>query len=258
MLGFMGIESTGESARDRTLELLWRSVLGDPQGARGPRQKISVDQVVDAAIQLADDEGVEAISMRRVAEKLGIGAMSLYTYVDGKAELLDLMIDSVVERMPRLAGSHDTLRARLDALAHEDWAHYLRHPWTVRVDTSRPPLGPGSSGRYEYQLTLVEGLGLSDLDMDSVITIVTQYTAGAARAAIDAERVRAASAQSDVEWWEANLPVLDRVMKPGDYPLSGRVGTAVGELFQSPGNQHHAFEFGLARLLDGIEVFAAR
>ncbi|TBN57958.1 TetR/AcrR family transcriptional regulator [Glaciihabitans arcticus] len=251
----MAIDSTGESARDRTLELLWRSVLGDPTGARGPRQKVTVDQVVEAAIQLADDEGVEAISMRRVAERLGIGAMSLYTYVEGKAELLDLMIDSIVLGMPRLATTHDTLRSRLDALAREDWAHYLSHPWTVQVDTSRPPLGPGSSGRYEYQLQLVDGLGLSDLDMDSIITIVTQFTAGAARVAIDADRVRAASTQSDLEWWEANLPVLERVMGRDDYPLSERVGTAVGELFQSPGNQHHAFEFGLARLLDGIEAY---
>ena len=91
----MASVSTGHGEPDRTLRLLWRHRLGDPLGSRGPKQRSSVDEVVDAAIQLADDEGIEAVSMRRIAERLGLKPMSVYTYVPGKAELIDLMVDQV-------------------------------------------------------------------------------------------------------------------------------------------------------------------
>ena len=66
-----------------------------PAGSRGPKRRTDLDSVVRAAIELADAEGLDAVSMRRVAERLGIGTMSLYTYVPGKGELLDLMLDTV-------------------------------------------------------------------------------------------------------------------------------------------------------------------
>src|SRR3990170_2111915 len=99
-LRLMTSEKTGVAARDRTLELLWRHELGEPQGTRGPKQALSVDQVVDAAIALVDEDGIGALSMRRVSDRLGIGAMSLYTYVPGKAELIDLMIDQGIGEIP--------------------------------------------------------------------------------------------------------------------------------------------------------------
>lgn len=250
-------EHTGAADRDRTLELLWRSVLGEPQGKRGPRQKVTVDQVVEAAIALADEDGVDALSIRKVAERLGIGAMSLYTYVASKSQLVDLMIDSAVGSIPRPALSDDW-RASLRSIAEHEYAHYLRHPWALQVDTSRPPLGPGISYRYEYQLSAVEGIGLTDLEMDSVVTLVAGFAAGAARSAVDAVRGRETSGQSDTEWWEANLPVLTRVMDGLSFPLSGRVGQAAGEYDQAPSNPARAFEFGLERVLDGVAALVER
>jgi AcrR family transcriptional regulator len=250
-------ESTGAGDPDRTLRLLWRQSLGEPRGSRGPRQKISVDDVVDAAITLADEDGVEALSIRRVAERLGIGAMSLYTYVGSKAELIDLMIDRVVARIPRGLDPSAPWRARLESMAREEWDHYLEHPWVLHVNTYRPPLGPGISDRYEYQLSAIEGIGLSDLDMDAVITLVTGFVAGAARSRIDSLRARD-SGLTDDEWWEANVPVLTEVMEQGRFPISGRVGLAAGEAYNAPGDPLRAFEFGLARVLDGVEAHLAR
>jgi AcrR family transcriptional regulator len=248
-------ESTGAADRDRTLRLLWRDALGEPRGTRGPRQKVSVDEVVDAAIALADEEGIDALSIRKVAERLGIGAMSLYTYVESKSELVDLMIDRVVGLIPRSLDPSAPWRQRLEQVAREEWEHYLGHPWVLQVDTSRPPLGPGISDRYEYQLAAIEGVGFSDLDMDAVVTLVAGFVAGAARTHLESVRSRLSSTQTDEQWWEANIPVLTEVMDAARYPVSGRVGSAAGEEYQAPSDPLRAFEFGLARVLDGVEAY---
>src|ERR687894_236913 len=82
------VESGSREAAERAMVLLWGV-------GKGPRRGLSVEEMVEAAVGLADDEGLEALSMRRVANRLGVGAMSLYTYVPGKAELLDVMMDTV-------------------------------------------------------------------------------------------------------------------------------------------------------------------
>lgn len=248
-------ESTGLGDPDRTLALLWRHRLGVPQGSRGPRQKYSVDQVVDAAVALADSGGIDALSMRNVAERLGTRVMSLYTYVPGKAELIDLMVDAVHLDIPIPENSPEGWRAKLEAVARDNWELYRRHPWLLQVDLTRPPLGPGMCGRYEHQLRAVDGIGLSDLDMDSIVTLVGGFVTGAARTAAAARRLAEASAITDAQWWDANAPVLDRVMDDSPYPITGRVGVTVGELFNAASNPEHAWEFGLARVLDGIEQY---
>jgi AcrR family transcriptional regulator len=126
---------------DRALRLLWRDRLGEPVGSRGPKQRTSVDAVVDAAIAIADDEGIEVLSMRRVAERLGLKPMSVYTYVPGRAELIDLMVDRVAGEQP-LPEPGGSLRTRLEQVARLTWNEFLRHPWLLAIDTSRPPLGP--------------------------------------------------------------------------------------------------------------------
>src|SRR5215213_1914293 len=78
---------------DRTLMLLWRKTLGTPQGTRGPKQRVSVDEVIRAGIEVADAEGLPAFSMRKVADRLGLKLMSIYTYVPGRSELIGLMVD---------------------------------------------------------------------------------------------------------------------------------------------------------------------
>jgi len=249
----MSTESTGRGDPDRTLALLWRHELGEKQGTRGPKQKTSVDEVVDAAVALADEDGLDAVSMRRVADRLGLGAMSIYTYVPGKSELIDLMVDAAVgeQELPEHAGG---VRERLERVARLDWDAYRRHPWLLQVDTSRPPLGPHISDRYEWQLRAVEGIGLGDIEMDQVVTLIAGFVAGPARAAVNAERMRQTSGTTDLEWWELNAPLLDKVMDPRRYPVSGRVGTAAGEAYNAPANPDLAFEFGLARVIDGIEL----
>jgi AcrR family transcriptional regulator len=251
-------EFTGAGDPDKTLTLLWRSRLGEPRGGRGPKQRVTVDQIVDTAVSLADAEGIDAVSMRNVAERLGIAPMSLYTYVDTKAALIDLMVDRITAEVPREPFGDTAWRSRLERLATDMLAHYAQHPWVLQIAMSRPPLGPGISDLYEHQLSAVDGIGLTDLQMDAVVTLVGGFVAGVARAAYDATRTRDLSGQSDTEWWEANAPVLESVIDGSRYPISGRVGMAAGEEYQSTASPDHGFAFGLATILDGVEQLLSR
>ncbi|XVV11442.1 TetR/AcrR family transcriptional regulator [Actinoplanes sp. CA-131856] len=242
---------------DRTLSLLWRSTLGTPQGSRGPKQRVSVDEVVRAAIEVADEEGLPAFSMRKVADRLGLKLMSIYTYVPGRSELIGLMVDEVMgeQELPPHKGD---LRERLTVVARQMWDEFHRHPWLLQVEESRPWIGPNGSDRWEWQLAAIEGAGFTDLEMDQVITLLGGFTASAARASIAAGRTAQQSGMSDLEWWEINAPILERVMTPGAYPISGRVGTAAGQEYNAVGDPLRSFTFGLDRILDGLEALLNR
>lgn len=239
---------------DRTLTLLWRHVVPVPGGSRGPEQRTSVDEVVRTAVTVADEEGLGALSMRKVAERLGLKVMSLYTYVRSRDELVALMLDQVAAEQP-LPALAPTLRARLRQIAELTWDECRRHPWLLLVQTSRPVPGPHVSDRYEWQLSALEGCGFSDVDMDQIVTLLTGFATGAARSLVDAEQVRVRSGLSDAEWWEINGPILGRLMPAERYPVSGRVGTAAGQTYDAASDPIRSFEFGLERVLDGIEVY---
>jgi AcrR family transcriptional regulator len=227
---------TGEGDPARTLALLWRRT--DPP-RRGPRPRLSVDAVVEAAIAVADEAGLDSVTMRAVAERLGVSAMTIYTYVPGKAELLDLMLDALWLAMPREAGP--TVRSVADA----NRALYEAHPWAARVTTARPPLGPGLLAKYEHELHAFDSLGLSDVDMDAALTLVLGFVQGIA--------AQEPATTPDAEWWEAAGPLLAEVVDRDSYPLASRVGTAAGEAQGGAYDPDRAYEFGLRRIIEGLE-----
>jgi AcrR family transcriptional regulator len=247
-----GVADAGTT--DRTLALLWRHTIGDPVSSRGPKQKTTVDAVIATGIALADDDGLDTFSMRKVAERLGMGVMSVYTYVPGRDELVGLMVDQVTgeQEHPVLDGD---LASRLDTVARHLWDEYRRHPWLLQVDTSRPWLGPNVADRYEWELSAVESIGVTDIEMDQIVTLLAGFVSSAARSARDMERTQQRSGMSDAEWWEINAPLLEKVMDGARYPLAGRVGQASGEAYNAASNPQLAFEFGLARVIDGILAF---
>lgn len=245
-------EYTGSGDPRRSIELLW-GVQDGPR--RGPKPKLSLGEIVDAAIEVADAEGLGALSMRRVADHLGIATMSLYTYVPGKAELIDLMLDRVSGEPAEPGRVDEGWRARLELVARENWALYRRHPWLLDVSTNRPPLGPNVTAKYDRELRAVEGIGLTDIEMDSVLTLVLGHVHGAARGVVDARQIEQRTGMTDAQWWEAAGPVLDTVFEGGRYPTAARVGAAAGEAHQAASAPEHAFEFGLRRILDGVETF---
>jgi AcrR family transcriptional regulator len=213
-----------------------------------------VDAIVAAAIRLADAEGLDEVSMRSLARHFGVAPMALYTYVPGKAELIDLMLDAAYASMERSAPGDTTWRAQLEAVAHDNRALYARHPWVASIPTSRPPLGPGLMAKYEYELRALEGMGLGDVEMDAALAFVLGFVESCARAAADTRAAQLESRMSDSEWWSANAPLLARVFDAAKYPLAARVGTAAGSAHGAASSPAHAYEFGLQRVLDGLSV----
>jgi len=236
--------SGGDPAR--TLALLWRA---EEPSRRGPRPRHDVDAVIAAAIALADEGGLAAVSMRALAARLGVSAMTLYGYVPGKDELMDLMLDTLYAGMER-ADWPEALgwRERARAVAEANRELYAQHPWAAAVSTARPPLGPGLMAKYEHELAAFDGAGLGDVERDAALSFLLAFVQGAATAAADA----AAAPGTDAQWWEAAGPLLARAMDPERYPLAVRVGAAAGEAHGSAHDPGFAYAFGLERVLDGL------
>jgi AcrR family transcriptional regulator len=237
----------------RSIALLWRR-RGEGGSGRGRRPTLSAEAIAAAAIAMADEAGLGALSMRALAERLGAGTMSLYTHVPGKGELIDLMVDTVLGEAVGAAAPDGGWRERLEAVARENAALLRRHPWMLDVATVRPPLGPNVIAKYDAELRALEGIGLSDVEMDSVLTLVLGFVHGQARAALDATLVEQRSGLTDEAWWRAQEPVLGEVFDPGRFPVAARVGAASSEAYRGVSDPGHAFEFGLTRVLDGIEA----
>ena len=240
----------------RSLGLLW-GARDRPRAGRGGRRDLTLDRVVRAAIEVADKEGLVALSMRRVADALGVGTMSLYTYVPGKAELIDLMLDTTYGELVRedVAGNW---RARLEAVARQNWQLYRRHPWMLTVGMSRPPLGPHVMAKYEYELRTVADPGLDELEMDSVLNLVLGHAEVAARRASDASATESETGITDDQWWQKSGPMLAALVDFRQFPTASRVGEAVGNALGTAYDPEHNFEFGLRRILDGIEALVRR
>jgi AcrR family transcriptional regulator len=247
----MTSSSERSTSLKRSLELLW----GTPdEPTRGPKPGLSRARIVTAAIAIADAEGLAALSMRRIAGALGVGAMSLYRYVPGKDELVDLMVDHVYAEGPEL-DERGTWRERLEAACRAEWAHYHRHPWLLHVAQGRPLLGPNSLRATEAVLRILDGTGLDGREMIDAVVTTSSFVAGLARTSVEASQAATETGVSDEDWWEAQRPYLDAALAGEENPMLGRVAEAGG--FAGP--QDRSFEFGLRCVLDGLAArIAAR
>lgn len=258
-------EFVGRGDPRRSMSLLWG--LADVP-TRGPKQALSIDDIARAAIEIADELGLEAVTMRKVGERFGKSPMALYTYVPGKAELLDLMLDTVLGELPTRYERVDGWRAAAEASAHAGWAFYERHPWVLQISGARALLGPNELAAYESQLAVFDDLGLTGVEMTHAVGVVSSYVRGAAKAVSDARTAEQVTGLSDDEWWNARAPLLEELA--GDdwnerYPTLVKLDaeqafaqTDRAEGDATPYMERDAldtFAFGLQRLLDGLEVF---
>ena len=237
---------------DPVLRLLWHYDAGEPATPRrGRKQSLSVDDVVDAAIRIADRDGLPGLSMRLLATELGLGAMSLYTYVPGRDELLALMLDRVLGRR-ELPAMPDDLPDRLALIARVQYEDCRAHPWLLEISGLRAWVGPGASDRYEWQLSGIDGVGLDDIEMDQTVALLNGFAASVVQTQQRMRQDERASGVTQAEWWAANADELDLVMAGRQYPLAGRVGTTTGEAYQAATDPAREMEFGLARIIDGL------
>ncbi|MFJ4834731.1 TetR/AcrR family transcriptional regulator [Streptomyces sp. NPDC088747] len=247
--GSGGTETSGSGDIVRTLELLWNP---GKRPSRGRKPGLSVERIVEAAVQVADTEGIEAVSMRRIATELGTGTMSLYRYVPGKGELLDLMLDRVQRTGDDLAVFGENWRSALEALARESLALHRRHTWLLQVNQSRPVLGPSAIDGMEKVISRIRPMRLSDPELVSVVIMIDSYVTGAARTQLYAREAERRTGLTDAEFWAAQYPVLEEIMTSGRYPVMASLSE------DSFGPDFDHFEFGLQRILDGLEVLVER
>jgi AcrR family transcriptional regulator len=251
----MATEFTGTGDPARSMALLWRAVP-TAAGRPGPKPSLDVDRIVVAAVGLADAEGLAAVSMRRVAAEVGVPAMTLYGHVPGKGELVDLMLDAVLQEFypDEQAVTSGNWRARVEAVARANWVFFVRHPWALHVATGRPPLGPNLMRKYELELRAVDGLGLSEVQMDLLVTLVNGFVRGTVSGVEEKAAAERVTGTTEEQWWAATAPYVAQVFDPDRFPTAARVGPVAGEELQGAVAPERSFEFGLERLLDGIGV----
>lgn len=234
----------------RLLTLLW-----DTPGrvGRPGRSGIDVGSITRTAIDLADAGGLAAVTMRGVAERMGVGAMSLYSHVPGKAELVELMLDRVAGEVysdDDLPAGRKSWQEGLRHVAERNWGHHLAHPWSLEVNPGRPGLGPGVAGKYEAELAPLDGVGLGDAEIDHALSATLGLVESCARWQIGLDRVRQGA--DDHAWWDAVAPALTRAMGGRSYPLAERVGTAAGEE-HAAGDPRATMYFALGLIIEGLE-----
>lgn len=237
---------SGSGGLSRSLALLWR---GQEPVVNGPKPALTLERIVTAAVELADREGLAALSMRRVATELGVGTMSLYRHVPGKGELLDLMLDHVNGPPPAPAEHRRGWRHSMELLARGTWQRYLSHPWLIQVNQTRPILGPHALAGFDIALAALDGLGLTGREKVAVILAVDHYVTGTARTYALRRQVVQETGITDEEFWAAQAPVLTRAIADGNYPEIARLPE---DAFSIDGEE--ALEFGLTPLLDGLET----
>ena len=215
-----------------------------------PARELSRPDIVRAAVRIADTEGYEALSMRRVAAVLGSGVMSLYRHIDDKEELELLMRDAVFSERPLPATPPAGWRARLELSGRTLWALYRRHPWLAQTPSlTRPHAGPHQLPYSEWNLAALTETGLDDQTIFLVHLSLFGFLHGFA-ANLEAEtREEAGSGVTLRQWLSAREAETRARMTTGAFPNSARV--FLGNEIEFDLDQ--LLEFGLQRFLDGVE-----
>lgn len=216
---------------------------------------LSRAEIVDAAIAVADAEGADAVSMRRIAQVLRSGTMSLYWHVANKEQLVDLMLDTLVaeSRVPEPSGDW---RADLQAMAREYRAMLLRHRWVMEFVGGRPPLGPNTMLNLDRSLAMLDGLGLEISLAFNILETVSTYVLGATLREVREMRVQRDQEQSGVspeEWEPMRDAWRDRLDADGRFTHVVRFLHANFDP-DAEETRDERFEFGLDCVLDGIEA----
>ncbi|MFJ2503023.1 TetR/AcrR family transcriptional regulator [Microbacterium sp. NPDC087592] len=233
----------------RGIALAW-GVAANPQ--RGPKREMSVEKIVDAAVELADAEGIGAVSMAAVAAKLGFTPMSLYRYVTAKDDLLLLMQEEATGLPPASHLEVDGWRARLLALYEAQIMLYLRHPWMLSLPITGSPITPNSSAWLDAGLAALEETPLTAEERLAVALAMTGHArwCGIVQAGYTEQARGSGLTPDEVSAREAAL--FDRVITAEEFPALRRA--IQDDVFLSVSDP---FRFGVERTLDGVAAYIA-
>jgi AcrR family transcriptional regulator len=224
---------------------------------KGPKPGLSLGRIVAAAVRVADTEGLDAVSMGRVAAELGTAPMSLYRHVSAKEELLTLMVDAAWGPAPDGPAPDGPVPDEDWRTGLSRWAWALRagarrHPWVVRIPLNGLPIMPNEVAWFEDALACLAGTGLSEARKASVIMLLAGYVRTLATTEADIEAAIRASGLTPVEWMASYPRMLTELADPARFPALTRfIAAGVFEAEDGPDDE---FIFGLDRILDGVAV----
>lgn len=218
--------------------------------ASAPRTALSPRRIAEVAVGIADAQGLDAVTMRRLATELDVAPMAAYRYVSGKDDLLQLMVDLVhaeVDLPPDGTGWRATMRAL--ALSSRDLV--LQHPWLSQLSHPQAVLAltPNKMAVAERGLTALEGLGLDVDTMMSVVLTVDAYTQGRTHSEIALRGLMQGQGWTNrVELRQGLAPEMMYLLNSGRYPVYRRYTQEA----RRKDDQGWQFETGLDQVLDGI------
>jgi AcrR family transcriptional regulator len=233
----------------RVIEALWNP--HPPPAGRGPRPRTSLAEVVDSGVAIADGEGLDALSIRKVAGRLGIGAMSVYTYVPGRSELIELMIDRVYadHGIPDPALGW---RERSEAWMRSTWRIYQDHAWLMDYNMARLPVGPHVLDVDEALYAALAAAGFVGTENVAITNLIRWQLLGAARAMIgDAAEERHTGVSAEA-YWESRSSFWTTYFDATRFPTMFAIWSSGG--FDDPAG--YDIERMITWLLDGIERLA--
>jgi AcrR family transcriptional regulator len=228
-----------------------RAASPAPSGGHDAAQPtLTSGRIVAAAIAVADAEGLDGLSMRRVAAEIGVATMSLYRHVADKDDLLLQMMDAAFVEWRFPASPPDGWRDRLEFAARTLWEMFRLHPWLApALSVTRPqPIAGGVAG-MEWVLAALDGLGLDLATMMTTHITLFTYVRGTAMNLELEAAAEAATGLSSEEWMQAQEPALRTFMTPGRFPVFERLVATEYDF-----DLNAIFEFGLQRLLDGLAM----
>lgn len=230
--------------QQRRLELLW-----SPQepSSRGRPARFTLAEVVAAGIAVADADGLAGVTMRRVAKALGAGAMSLYTYVPGRDELLDLMIDTVYSELDLPDGA-GPWRAEVLRYAETFLALYGRHPWLLDLNQWRLPLAPHVLDAEEAGLRVLAATPLAPAQVVGIRDLLETLVHGLARERASEARDGDDTGTNLDDYWSSQSHFWETHFDPERYPTMTRMWLAGA--FET---DRSATEQALAPLLEAVE-----
>ena len=215
---------------------------------RQPRRRtLTRESIVQAAIEIADRDGLDAVSIRSVAAGLGVRPMSLYGHVSSKDDLLDLMFDQLAGESVLGADLPDDWRSALEAIARRTRDQGLAHPWSIELLVDRIQLGPNTLRVLDEWIRALAPLSITADEAWSIATAVNDYTVGYVTRISAQRRAVPTDPNAAREWTTTVNTYLTERAESGDHP---HIAPLLREGFAA---QPDSFEPGLAWLLDTIE-----
>jgi AcrR family transcriptional regulator len=238
---------TDDDVLPRYLQQLWGHDTGR---RRGPKPTLTLEEIGQAAVTVADREGLDAVSMKSMAAHLGVSTMSLYRYLDSKEELLSLMLHVAYGR-PDLAPAGDW-RTGIERWASAFEARLIEHPWIVSVPLLEPPLEPNVLHWTEAGAAALSSTGLPVHEQLSALLVIDGFVRSHVSLSLQLGAVGVASKpRARPETYPQRMAML---VDPETFPNLARPGGA------ESGQDFHTdqYTFGLTMILDGLEALIRR